>query len=874
MMNRMMITPEHDAAIKNDGQFDQNNSGNDLVKYHSELGSVAGVSANCEIGLTFKKRKKSTKNVNEKEKFVCSYCQKVTRSRVSYLTHVYRVHGIVVDGVETFTCSICGKVFMSKHYMNTHKLTFHNNRRPVSCPFCGKIKIGTHLLEDHIKTVHEAPRFICDICGQTCVSNSRLRGHIQEKHERKRPFTCDVEGCTSAFYRQRSLSIHMRNVHERAKDFKCNWLACNRAFHSVYSLKRHELIHSGDKPIQCRHCDYSCRQNTSLKLHLRKIHPQSSEVTQEDIISKLVEVPKVSSLHTDEIKEMPVNSSYHGDILKSEKSHNYSIIANALTANNSDTEIDDFDNVDDDDDDDVDDDDDDYKPISIAPIDVVSNSIRENDDDITLSCDEETSYAKIIENQVVVSLQHAFEPDSLCSPAYINSYPSRETEYQPTKLHHENDQQTGIVILQHGPLHMFRKSKQFDLPNFEVSPTGSNSSRFPTNQSVLNGNIADDHQGCHPQGEGMANMDVDDIKPDLPSNNNNTVALLDFGMKSDCGSTASTGLREIKLEDLNHLSKTDISLTTTTDSRSIMDNDVACDQLCDAGKRTTLCEDQRIKSTFLCQSCGEALCDGEAYIKHLSDKHGLSSLTRNPTIQKSPKKPRRDYVDPIVLSEPAELTRLIYSCPNCGIGLKSRYALQKHLLDAHTELNPVLDPQQCSVCDKVFFIKSELEQHCKTVHSERKPCPICGKLFKPTYLAEHEKNVHRDGGSRFRCEICNQGCISRSRLKYHIMETHKNTKRFSCPVAGCDTSFLRMATYRSHMDQVHSKVKNYKCPWNACDKAFGRQSHLKRHMLLHTGEKPLKCSLCDYQCRQNGSLKIHMQTTHRFDMASSSSSSL
>ena len=46
------------------------------------------------------------------------------------------------------------------------------------------------------------------------------------------------------------------------------------------------------------------------------------------------------------------------------------------------------------------------------------------------------------------------------------------------------------------------------------------------------------------------------------------------------------------------------------------------------------------------------------------------------------------------------------------------------------------------------------------------------------------------------------------------------------------------------------------------DKAFARAGTLKDHMKTHTGEKPYRCTECDYASAHSSALKQHMLSKH------------
>ncbi|KAF2363567.1 Zinc finger C2H2-type, partial [Trinorchestia longiramus] len=52
----------------------------------------------------------------------------------------------------------------------------------------------------------------------------------------------------------------------------------------------------------------------------------------------------------------------------------------------------------------------------------------------------------------------------------------------------------------------------------------------------------------------------------------------------------------------------------------------------------------------------------------------------------------------------------------------------------------------------------------------------------------------------------------------------------------------------------------FTCP--VCSKSFVQKYKLKRHYLVHTGEKPFSCTLCDFRCNQKNNLKLHIISKH------------
>ncbi|ROT77145.1 hypothetical protein C7M84_004226 [Penaeus vannamei] len=51
---------------------------------------------------------------------------------------------------------------------------------------------------------------------------------------------------------------------------------CGKAFHgryAKYNLKRHLMIHRGEKPFVCPYCPHRANQKGNLKYHILSVHP-------------------------------------------------------------------------------------------------------------------------------------------------------------------------------------------------------------------------------------------------------------------------------------------------------------------------------------------------------------------------------------------------------------------------------------------------------------------------------------------------------------------------------------------------------------------------------------------------------------------------
>ncbi|XP_037623303.1 zinc finger protein 333-like [Sebastes umbrosus] len=139
-------------------------------------------------------------------------------------------------------------------------------------------------------------------------------------------------------------------------------------------------------------------------------------------------------------------------------------------------------------------------------------------------------------------------------------------------------------------------------------------------------------------------------------------------------------------------------------------------------------------------------------------------------------------------------------------------------------------PFSCTVCDKRFGCKGNLQAHMRS-HTGEKP---------------------------FSCAVCNKSFSAKVNLKTH-MRSHTGEKPFSCSM--CHKSFSQKKTLVIHL-RSHTGEKPFSCSF--CVKRFSEKGTLNRHIRVHTGEKPYSCSVCG----RNFSLLSHVKS-HKCAGASS-----
>ncbi|XP_051499222.1 zinc finger protein 131 isoform X1 [Apus apus] len=167
------------------------------------------------------------------------------------------------------------------------------------------------------------------------------------------------------------------------------------------------------------------------------------------------------------------------------------------------------------------------------------------------------------------------------------------------------------------------------------------------------------------------------------------------------------------------------------------------------------------------------------------------------------------------------------------------------------------------------------QEHMKTHSTESYKCDICNKRYlRESALKQHLTCYHLDEGGASKkqrpgkkihiCQYCDKQFDHFGHFKEHLRK-HTGEKPFECP--NCHERFARNSTLKCHLTACQSgagakkgRKKLYEC--QVCNSVFNSWDQFKDHLVIHTGDKPNHCTLCDLWFMQGSELRRHLKEMH------------
>lgn len=95
-------------------------------------------------------------------------------------------------------------------------------------------------------------------------------------------------------------------------------------------------------------------------------------------------------------------------------------------------------------------------------------------------------------------------------------------------------------------------------------------------------------------------------------------------------------------------------------------------------------------------------------------------------------------------------------CEYCAKRFACKYQLQAHVKKVHLkDPSKLKEKVQCTVCDRWYTGKHNLERHMLTHGTDTVKCDKCHKILaNQVSLYRHNRTFHENGGLMFECHLC------------------------------------------------------------------------------------------------------------------------
>uniref|UniRef100_A0A1A9WQM9 C2H2-type domain-containing protein n=1 Tax=Glossina brevipalpis TaxID=37001 RepID=A0A1A9WQM9_9MUSC len=201
--------------------------------------------------------------------------------------------------------------------------------------------------------------------------------------------------------------------------------------------------------------------------------------------------------------------------------------------------------------------------------------------------------------------------------------------------------------------------------------------------------------------------------------------------------------------------------------------------------------DKVSKLDFKCQFCKKLCPTKMSLAVHVARSHNNKFLKCSHC--------HYSYKDQKCLQKHIDYMHTPVTCNQCSKTIKNRknFEIHKHVVHQHTQR------YFCSVCQKGFYHRSEMENHEKTTHTQvTYNCELCG--FNTNYQKSMDIHMAKHNNQKeFQCEFCSKQFTRKHVLKQHMRRYHENTEYFC---SYCDDSFPTLRLLGIHCAEHHKEL--------------------------------------------------------------------
>ncbi|XP_076084204.1 uncharacterized protein LOC143054979 [Mytilus galloprovincialis] len=689
--------------------------------------------------------------------------------------------------------------------------------------------------EENVKKKKQSLR--CDYggCGKVFTLNKYLKRHLLI-HCGNKPFVCDM--CNKSFTVKRYLKRHML-THTDDKSYKCE--VCDKRFSNKDSVRPHMKMHTGDRDHICYVCGQGFYQKRYMLKHFNRTH--TGNTTQCDVCSLWIRNDRVQK-HTE---NHLCNKQSPGKLNLSRSAFGRPVNSSSSKGEQSSGKLN----------------------LSGSALGRLVNSR-------TPEGKKSASSTNIEIKKKYYQNKSASNPSSAKSISFLTTGSKTVENYdQSSKLDVNVTQpiDSGVAIsdvpFTTDQAHPFKvtttknsntvsKNVNFedDLESQEAVENFEDSSIMDVNKS--DNEIDLESQEAVENFEDSSMMDVNKSDIEMDSESKEAVEVLEnlFGF-------SHTDISDSEVNNLDAASGENSSAPETGKSVVSIKIEPVLETSCSDEEHPLSCrkdedwsssagpqvkEDVHVKKTLRCdyEGCGKEFKENKYFRKHLQTHSTVKSFVcavcdKGFTVSRYLQRHMRLHTT----------SKKLLQCDVCGKGFRFKESLIPHM-----RIHSGKKDHVCKVCGKGFYDKKDMERHFKRQHTGNKTqCEVCSRWILNSMFQNH--HAKHTGKKLHQCNVCNKMIYKKSDLVTH-MRTHTGERRHLCDI--CGKGFTSATSHKYHM-RTHTGEKPYSC--DLCTKTFVNSTALRAHQRTHTGARPYLCDLCGDKFTQNESLRKHMRVIHK-----------
>jgi len=215
-------------------------------------------------------------------KIECKVCKKVFRTRKLLSGHNSKIHT-----PKPYACEDCPKAFVDWLNLRRHAYQYHpanakktldllTKKTPETVASVPKTDSEMTSLNEEEKEAAELKRKISEVLDEEDIlmdksgmNSSRKRIGVDKTNQDETVSFQSILANAMAKKNDSEENIDEVDL-DTEESLECN--ICDKLFESSAKLKRHKVIHNGDKPYACDVCESAFNQKANLKRHKKSCH--------------------------------------------------------------------------------------------------------------------------------------------------------------------------------------------------------------------------------------------------------------------------------------------------------------------------------------------------------------------------------------------------------------------------------------------------------------------------------------------------------------------------------------------------------------------------------------------------------------------------